>query len=102
MGKAWLPDFEDSAPEPACVQVRRAAVARSHLIKKKYNPGDRGTLQGLVARADLNNAEATVVMPKDAAEGEGLRSKGRVKVQAAGECLAVKYSNLVMDAPMSG
>lgn len=73
----------------------------SSMVRETYKPGAKGTLQGLAARSDLNNAEATLEKPKDAKEAESLLSKGRVKVQAGGECLAVKYSNLVMDVPIS-
>lgn len=79
----------------------------SNLADELYKEGATGTLQGLAARADLNSAAVTVQRPKGAAEVESLKRKGRVKVQAVlkgesetVECLAVRYSNLVLQGDL--
>jgi len=73
----------------------------SALADETYAPGVKGMLEGLTARADLNEAEATVQRPTGAAEADLLKRKGRVKVQAKGECLAVRYTNLMLLGPCS-
>lgn len=68
------------------------------LVKERYAPGRKGTLQGLGKRADLNGKDVELVKPLPE-ELVGLREKGRVKVKApGGELLSVQYKNVEIAA----